>query len=66
VQDYRYEDESIARTSDALMKYGYEIIEKVYEIVELPEWILEEVTNDAKYYNSNLLENPFKNWTISV
>ena len=31
VMDYSYEDETILRTSDALMKYGFEKIEKVYE-----------------------------------
>jgi len=31
VIDYNYEDETIMRTSDALMKYGYEKIERVYE-----------------------------------
>jgi CYTH domain-containing protein len=27
-----------------------------------PEWIGKEVTGDNKYYNSQLSENPFKNW----
>jgi CYTH domain-containing protein len=27
-----------------------------------PNWILEEVTDDPRYYNSNLVNNPFKNW----
>jgi CYTH domain-containing protein len=27
-----------------------------------PEWIGNEVTGDNKYYNSQLSENPFKNW----
>ena len=27
-----------------------------------PDWIGEEVTGDARYYNSNLIANPFKNW----
>lgn len=27
-----------------------------------PEWIGSEVTGDNKYYNSQLSENPFKNW----
>jgi len=27
-----------------------------------PEWLGEEVTGDAKYYNSMLMKNPFKNW----
>ncbi len=27
-----------------------------------PEWLGEEVTGDAKYYNSMLMKNPYKNW----
>jgi adenylate cyclase len=27
-----------------------------------PEWLGQEVTGDAKYYNSMLMKNPFKNW----
>jgi adenylate cyclase len=27
-----------------------------------PEWIGEEVTGDARYYNANLVEKPFKSW----
>ena len=27
-----------------------------------PEWILEEVSGDTKYYNSNLVSNPYKLW----
>ena len=29
---------------------------------ELPHWICEEVSGDSKYYNSSLLDNPFKHW----
>jgi len=29
---------------------------------DLPEWIGEEVTHDARYYNANLVKNPFRNW----
>lgn len=29
---------------------------------ERPYWLAEEVTHDPRYYNSNLLENPFKDW----
>ncbi|MDH7460692.1 CYTH domain-containing protein [Chitinophagaceae bacterium 26-R-25] len=32
------------------------------EQFELPDWVLQEVTDDARYYNSNLTLNPFKNW----
>ncbi|MBI9102426.1 MAG: CYTH domain-containing protein [Spirochaetales bacterium] len=32
------------------------------QVFSVPEWIGEEVTGDARYYNSNLSENPYKNW----
>lgn len=32
------------------------------ERFELPEWVGEEVTEDRRYYNSNLSLNPYKNW----
>ncbi|HEY8934325.1 MAG TPA: CYTH domain-containing protein [Cyclobacteriaceae bacterium] len=28
----------------------------------LPSWIDTEVTSDARYYNSNLVQNPYKHW----
>ncbi len=27
-----------------------------------PDWIGQEVTDDARFYNSNLIHNPFKQW----
>jgi adenylate cyclase len=32
------------------------------EAVELPEWIDREVTDDPRYYNSNLSRRPFSTW----
>lgn len=32
------------------------------EVFVLPDWILAEVSNDARYYNSNLSVFPFKKW----
>lgn len=32
------------------------------EIFELPEWVSKEVTEEEKYYNSNLTVKPFKDW----
>lgn len=32
------------------------------EDFNIPKWIAEEVTNDNKYYNSNLTIHPFTNW----
>ena len=37
-------------------------LESENEIVEFPNWITKEVTNDTRYYNSNLLERPFSKW----
>ena len=32
------------------------------EAFEKPVWLGEEVTGDAKYFNSMLMKNPYKNW----
>ncbi|MFC2109681.1 CYTH domain-containing protein [Bacteroidota bacterium] len=38
-------------------------LESEDEKFEKPNWIGEEVTGQAKYYNSQLSISPFKNWT---
>ncbi len=30
--------------------------------INLPEWIGEEVTGDPRFFNSNLIKNPYKKW----
>ena len=37
-------------------------LESEDEAFEKPEWLAEEVTGDAKYYNSMLMRNPFTKW----
>ncbi|MCP4429954.1 MAG: CYTH domain-containing protein [Gammaproteobacteria bacterium] len=32
---------------------------------ERPNWLTEEVTDDPKYYNSNLLQKPHKDWSAT-
>jgi adenylate cyclase len=32
------------------------------EAFEKPEWLGGEVTGDARYFNSMLMKNPYKNW----
>ncbi len=32
------------------------------EEVEMPAWVVEEVTGQDKYFNANLLNNPYKRW----
>ncbi len=31
-------------------------------VFEKPNWVGEEVTTDSRYYNSNLILNPYRNW----
>lgn len=33
------------------------------ETFSIPSWIGKEVTEETKYYNSQLIENPFSNWS---
>ncbi len=30
--------------------------------IELPDWVGREVSDDPRYFNANLISNPFKNW----
>jgi adenylate cyclase len=32
------------------------------QAISLPDWIGEEVSHDARYFNSNLVVNPYCNW----
>lgn len=35
-------------------------------LINIPEWVGEEVTGNKKYYNSRLAKNPYKNWQAPV
>jgi len=37
-------------------------LEDENENIEIPNWVTAEVTDDAKYYNLNLLKNPYCKW----
>jgi CYTH domain-containing protein len=32
------------------------------QVFERPDWVAEEVTSDPRYYNANLIKNPYGNW----
>ncbi len=32
------------------------------EVFTLPNWVTKEVTDDIRYFNSNLVDNPYLNW----
>lgn len=38
-------------------------LETEAQTISLPSWIAQEVTNDLRYYNVNLVQNPYKNWS---
>ncbi|GAA6169264.1 CYTH domain-containing protein [Sessilibacter corallicola] len=37
-------------------------LEHADDEITLPEWVTQEVTDDPKYYNVNLVRHPYKNW----
>jgi adenylate cyclase len=37
-------------------------LEDEHQIVELPDWIGEEVSSDSRYYNAWLSKNPYSKW----
>ena len=37
-------------------------LESEEESFDVPKWVLEEVTGDEKYYNSNLSKHPYNSW----
>ncbi len=37
-------------------------LESEEQDIALPDWIGEEVTGDVRYYNANLVANPYCNW----
>ena len=37
-------------------------LESENQILTLPSWVGQEVSQDSKYYNSSLLTYPYKNW----
>ncbi|MEO9147123.1 MAG: UPF0158 family protein [Ginsengibacter sp.] len=37
-------------------------LKKEDEIFEIPEWVDNEITGDERYYNANLVQNPYQNW----
>ena len=38
-------------------------LSKPNEAFEQPDWLAEEVTGDARYFNARLIQHPFKDWT---
>lgn len=60
-QDKKWEVDVFLKDNQGLIMAEIEL-ESPDELVDLPIWIAEEVTGDEKYYNANLVTNPFTTW----
>ncbi len=39
-------------------------LEHIDQLFEKPDWVGSEVTQDPRYYNSNLIQNPYSTWQL--
>ena len=56
-----WEIDEFSGENEGLVVAEIEIPSEDYQF-ELPPWIRDEVTNDKRYLNANLVSNPYKNW----
>ena len=59
--DYIFEVDEFYGDNEGLIVAEIELKDES-DIFDRPQWLGEEVTGDAKYYNSNLKKNPYKKW----
>lgn len=60
-ENHTFELDIFYGDNDGLVVAEVELLDE-NETIKLPSWIKEEVTSDERYYNSNLMKNPYKNW----
>ena len=58
---HRWEIDEFSGDNSGLVLAEVELLE-VNEAVDLPPWVGREVSDDPRYYNSNLAVNPFCRW----
>ena len=61
INEHLFEIDEFFGENEGLILAEVELKDK-NEIVNLPKWILKEVTGQKQYYNSYISKNPFKNW----
>ena len=61
IDDLTWEIDEFLGDNTGLVIAEVELPEENYPIT-LPAWIGKEVTSDTKYYNSNLVKHPYKEW----
>ena len=60
-QDRVWEIDKFKGDNEGFVIAEIELTKEDEEVI-LPSWIGEEVSHDARFYNSTLITNPFKNW----
>ena len=60
-QGQQWEIDIFAGDNAGLAVAEAELESEAAELV-LPDWAGQEVSGDARYYNSSLIHNPYKNW----
>lgn len=60
-ENYLWEVDEFSGDNEGLIVAEIELSDE-QETFKIPEWIATEVTEDERYFNSNLTVNPFKNW----
>lgn len=58
-----FEVDEFLGSNDGLIVAEVEL-NHVSENLKKPKWLGEEVTGQLKYFNSHLVKNPFKNWSL--
>lgn len=61
VGDHTFEVDRFFGDNEGLIVAEVELASE-HESFQKPEWLGEEVTGDAKYYNSMLMKSPYKEW----
>ena len=62
--DHLFEVDEFKGENEGLVIAEIELVSEEEEFVK-PSWLGEEVTGQIKFYNSELLRNPYKNWKNS-
>lgn len=60
-EDYKWVVDEFMGDNKGLVIAEIEL-ENEQQSFKKPQWLGNEITNDIKYFNSNLIENPYKNW----
>jgi adenylate cyclase len=58
---HKWEIDEFYGDNEGLLVAEIELADEA-EKFEKPQWLGEEVTEDPRYYNVNLIKQPFKNW----